>query len=100
VQITTEWLPTEGALTPASDASMPLSDIVAPPLRNRLLAGLTQDELDQLEPRLAEVNLVRKQALFRPGEPIEHVYFVEQGMVSLLAPWCTDPPVAPEPEPG
>jgi CRP-like cAMP-binding protein len=84
MQITTEWLPAEGALRPVSDASMPVSDIVAPPFRNQLLAGLTQDELAQLRPSLTPVELARNQVLFRSGEPVEHVYFVEQGMVSLL----------------
>jgi CRP-like cAMP-binding protein len=84
MQITTEWLPAEGALRPVSDASMPASDIVAPPFRNQLLAGLTLDELDQLRPSLTPVKLARNQLLFTPGEPVEHVYFIEHGITSLL----------------
>jgi CRP-like cAMP-binding protein len=84
MQITTEWLPAEGALRPVSDASMPVSDIVAPPFRNQLLAGLTLDELDQLRPSLTPVKLARNQLLFTPGEPVEHVYFIEHGITSLL----------------
>jgi len=83
VEITTEWISaSEARASIEAPASIP--DAITPPLRNRLLAGLTQDELDQLRPCLTEVNLARKQVLFRPGAPVEHVYFVERGMVSLL----------------
>jgi CRP-like cAMP-binding protein len=57
----------------------------APLLRNRLLAALTQGDFDDLRPHLTQVGLVSNQILFGPGEVIEHVYFVEQGVVSLVA---------------
>jgi CRP-like cAMP-binding protein len=57
----------------------------APPLRNRLLSALAQGDLDALRPHLTPVRLVGGQTLFGPGETIEHVYFVEQGMLSLMA---------------
>src|SRR4051794_3223769 len=57
----------------------------APPLRNRLLSALAQGDLDALRPHLTPVRLVGGQTLFGPGETIEHVYFVEQGVLSLVA---------------
>ena len=53
--------------------------------RNRLLTALAQDDFDNLRPHLTLVGLVGGQTLFGPGEAIEHVYFVEQGVVSLVA---------------
>ena len=73
--IRTEWLPLGNA--PAS-AGVPL-------LRNRLLTALPQGDLDDLRPHLTPMRLVVGQTLFGPGEAIEHVYFVEQGTVSLVA---------------
>lgn len=57
----------------------------APLLRNRLLAALAQGDFDNLRPHFTLVGLVSDQTLFGPGEVIEHVYFVEQGVVSLVA---------------
>jgi CRP-like cAMP-binding protein len=78
VEITIERLP-------AREALVSIQDTITPPLRNRLLAGLTQDEFDRLRLCLTPVRLARNQVLFTPGEPVEHVYFVEQGIASLLA---------------
>jgi len=77
VQITTEWVHFESASRPMPD--------IAPPLRSGLLARLPEEELDQLRPHLEKIKLVRNQILFTPRNPVEHVYFVEQGMISLLA---------------
>ena len=57
----------------------------APLLRNRLLAALAPSDLEKLRPHFTLVWLVGNQTLFGPGEAIEHVYFVEQGVVSLVA---------------
>ncbi len=65
-------------------ASAPAS-VGAPLFRNRLLATLARGDLDDLRPHLTPVWLVGDQTLFGPGEVIEHVYFVEQGVVSLVA---------------
>ena len=55
-------------------------------ISNRLLAALAPGDLDTLRARLEPVPLPHKQTLSNPGAPIEHVYFVEQGMVSLVQP--------------
>ncbi|HEX2054778.1 MAG TPA: Crp/Fnr family transcriptional regulator [Actinomycetota bacterium] len=55
------------------------------PTFNRLLAGLPPDDLGRLLPQLEPVRLEVRQALFEPNWPIGHVYFVESGLVSVVA---------------
>ena len=52
--------------------------------RNRLLNGLGADDLARLQPNLKHVGLTRGDALHPVGSPIKHVYFPEDGMVSIL----------------
>jgi CRP-like cAMP-binding protein len=54
-------------------------------VRNRLLATLTPDDFDLLQPDLEPVPLDFRHWLIEAGEPIQHVYFPEQGIVSILA---------------
>jgi CRP-like cAMP-binding protein len=61
---------------------MPIED---PRLRNRLLAALAPEEFSKLAPHLREVLFFPGDALHRPGEKIEHVYFLQSGIVSLMA---------------
>ena len=49
-----------------------------------LLAGLPQIELSRLLPALERVRLKLRQVLYQPGEPIAHVYFPIDSLVSLL----------------
>ena len=53
--------------------------------RNGLLAGLPHDEIDVLAPQLRPVSLVPQQVLHERGNPVEDVYFIETGVVSLTA---------------
>lgn len=53
--------------------------------RNRLLATLAGHELAALRPLLAPVPLTAGQALFSPGEVIEHVLFPERGVLTVTA---------------
>ena len=55
-------------------------------ISNRLLSALTVDDLDPLKPHLHAVTLSHRQALSKPGMPIDDVYFVQDGMVSLVQP--------------
>jgi CRP-like cAMP-binding protein len=55
-------------------------------VRNRLLAALPPDGFAALAPALQPVELDFKQVLHRPDRPIEAGYFLEGGMVSMLAP--------------
>jgi len=53
---------------------------------NELLAALPRKGYDALLPGLAPVTLAFGEVLYEPGEPITHVYFPGDSMVSLLAP--------------
>ena len=55
-------------------------------ISNRLLVALAAENLDLLRPHFQPVSLPHKQTLSKPGTSIEHVYFVQQGMVSLVQP--------------
>jgi CRP-like cAMP-binding protein len=61
--------------------SHPLSSII----RNRLLRALSSEDLSRLQPHLEPVSLNRGDVLVEPDTPIEHVYFVEQGICSVIA---------------
>lgn len=52
---------------------------------NRLLTALPPDDFGRLMPHLERALLTVKQALFEPNRAIEHVYFIEAGLVSVVA---------------
>lgn len=52
---------------------------------NRLLAGLPLDELDAIRPHATLVPLERRALLYRSEQPIEHVYFLVDGIASLVS---------------
>jgi CRP-like cAMP-binding protein len=52
---------------------------------NRLLDALPQDELNTILPRLEPVSLPIRTGLHKPDQPIEHIYFITQGMASVVA---------------
>ncbi len=56
-----------------------------PLIRNEVLRELAGSDLSQLHRHLTRVRLVQGQVLHEAGERIEHVYFVEKGLVSLVA---------------
>lgn len=51
---------------------------------NRLLAALPKEEYERLVANMEAVSLKFKQSLYEPNEPIEYVYFVKNGVGSLL----------------
>ena len=53
--------------------------------RNRILAALPADELELIQPHLFRVSLVTSQVVYERGVPPNAVYFVEQGLIALLA---------------
>ena len=57
----------------------------APTPLNRLLASLPPPDLDQLRGCLVRVPLVRDQVLAEHGQPIDHAFFVEHGVVSIIS---------------
>jgi CRP-like cAMP-binding protein len=52
--------------------------------RNRLLAVLSHADHDLVTPGLEVISLDARQVLETPGDPIDHVYFVESGLVSVV----------------
>ena len=55
-----------------------------PPGENRLLAILPSDVRDRLRQHLELVALDFRQRLYKPNEPIQHVYFPIRGVCSLV----------------
>ncbi len=54
-------------------------------VRNRLLNALSSEDYALLEPHLQPVALEVRQLIAHPGTPIANVYFVESGLVSMIA---------------
>jgi len=57
----------------------------AAPVPNRLLAALPKKEYQRLLPELQPVPLVFGDILYEPGDTIGHVYFPDNGIISLLS---------------
>jgi CRP-like cAMP-binding protein len=55
-------------------------------ISNRLLVALAREDLDPLKPHLKPVPLPHKQILSKADTRIDHVYFPQEGMVSLVQP--------------
>jgi CRP-like cAMP-binding protein len=53
--------------------------------RNRLLAMVSHEERERLAPELELVDLDLRQTVYEEGEPIEHVYFPINGILSLVS---------------
>ena len=54
-------------------------------IRNRLLAVLAQDDFVRLAPAFERVPLLLLETLFDSHRPLTHAYFVERGLISLVA---------------
>jgi CRP-like cAMP-binding protein len=55
-----------------------------PPIQNHLLGTLPDEEYRRLIPHLESVSLKFMEVLYESGEAIEHVYFPNEGLISLL----------------
>ena len=53
-------------------------------LENLILLSLPAEERASVVESSTKVNLPQHSILYRPAQPIEHVYFLESGLVSLL----------------
>ena len=60
------------------------SSITTTPHRNRLLGALSRDDFALLEPSLKSVQLALRQSLEEPNQLVKTVYFIEQGVVSVV----------------
>src|SRR4029453_9627742 len=54
-------------------------------VRNRLIAALTPEDFWLLQPHLEPVSLGLRQWVIETQQPIQHVYFPEDSIVSILA---------------
>jgi hypothetical protein len=54
------------------------------PIPNLFLASLPQDDFEALRPHFEMMHLPLRQILHEMGTPIEHCYFMDGGMTSLL----------------
>jgi len=61
---------------------MALSTQIIP--KNRLLAELPPEDLEQLIEHLEPVTLPKKRVLYEVGAPLEHIYFIEEGVASVM----------------
>lgn len=59
-------------------------NLLIPPIKNRLLSTLPPDELAPLIEYLEPVVLPKKQILYEVGAPLDHVYFIDEGLASVL----------------
>jgi len=55
------------------------------PTRNRLLTALPTGERALFESHATLVPLKRRDVLYESGQPLEHLYFIEDGIVSILS---------------
>ncbi len=63
-----------------------MTQIEQPVVRNRLLAALSPDDFALLAPALQPTRLELKQVLYAAHQRIGTAYFLESGIVSMLAP--------------
>ena len=61
----------------------PVPPSIQVPVRNRILTKLAPTEHQRLRSSLMQVELHENQVLFAPGDPVSHVYFPNDGVVSL-----------------
>ena len=72
---------------PIDFRSEPVRTSRTPPeaIRNRLLLALSVQDFILLEPQLERVPLPVGARLVEPNTPVEHVYFLEEGIASVVA---------------
>jgi CRP-like cAMP-binding protein len=62
-----------------------MNDLSRANLRNQLVARMRPDDWPLVAPHLEPVTLKERQVVEVPGKPITHVYFIEIGVVSVVA---------------
>ena len=53
-------------------------------MQNSLLDALPAEHLAMIAPHLSQMDLERGRLLYDPGDPIDHVYFPHDGVISLM----------------
>jgi CRP-like cAMP-binding protein len=56
-----------------------------PTTANLLLSAMRPQDFALLSPHLEKVALTRRQTLARAGQPVEHIYFLEDGVASVVS---------------
>lgn len=64
---------------------MSTNQAARPPITNWILAALPDEVYARLDPHLMPVNLSLRQSIYKPYEPITHIYFPESAMISIVA---------------
>ncbi|MDF5714910.1 MAG: Crp/Fnr family transcriptional regulator [Rhizonema sp. NSF051] len=64
---------------------MSISNLPQEPIKNHILAALSSAEYQRLIAHLEPVEFEIKQVLYKVGEPITHVYFPHQAIISLVS---------------
>jgi CRP-like cAMP-binding protein len=54
------------------------------PMKNRLLTSLSPDDLAELIEHLEPVTLPKKRVIYEVGAPLDRLYFIEEGLASVL----------------
>jgi CRP-like cAMP-binding protein len=62
----------------------PRTDRDGKAIKNRILLAIPDDEFMAVRPLLEEVEMPQYKIFYEQGEKIEHTYFLNQGMVSLV----------------
>jgi CRP-like cAMP-binding protein len=70
--------------TPIPVAPPPRTDRDGKAIKNGILLGIPEDEFIGLRPLMEEVEMPQYKIFHEQGEKIEHAYFPNQGMVSLV----------------
>lgn len=55
-----------------------------PALQNSLLEALPAADHARIAPHLTQVDLERGRLIYEPGDPVDHVYFPHDGVISLM----------------
>jgi CRP-like cAMP-binding protein len=58
--------------------------ISAPPYKNRVLASMPTASMKRLQPHLSAITLKRNRTLHDPGQRVDTVYFLEEGICSVV----------------
>ena len=69
---------------PSQPRSSPPDPVRQATVRNRLLRAMEPEDFARLAPHLEPVAGAFRQALIRPHQPVERLYFPESGFVSLV----------------
>lgn len=53
-------------------------------IKNRIIAALPDEEYERIRPKLEVVTLALGEVIYQPGDPIQHVYFPNEAIISSV----------------